>query len=1145
MTLGTGIAFVSVLALSITFVISLLAVPTVAYGDKKARLIPTAQSKLAYANALDQARLKKSLNQTIAFDKITKKRAITGPGEPVCAAFYAPWQEEGLPSLRANKTKLTHIIPQWVHLTSNGDELDLTTDFDPKVTPYNLDVIQIAQENGIKIFPILDNSENGKFDRVRAHNLLGNPATQLRLAQQIRDWLKTNHFQGINLDMEELDLADYPKLPGLVRTFYNVLHPDNLGVSVDVEATVEPSIVKQLGEAANWIVLMVYDEHSETDPAGPIASVDWIEKSVEDALAQVPADKLVLGLGNYAYDWTEGQLPAESITFGEALLRAKDNRDEEPPEQVVQFDSKSMNSTFTYEDEAGKKHNVWMLDGATAFNEFKLSQEVGARGVALWALGSEDPSIWTFLHRDRMHKAPDAKNLKSVEFPYEVQYEGEKGEILKVVGSTPVKGTRQLEVDPNTGLIVDMAYDTYPSSYIIKRSGYIPKTLALTFDDGPDKTYTPQILDTLKELNVPATFFVVGANAEESPQLLRRMMAEGHEIGSHTFTHPNLGTASSQRVRLELNATQRAIQSITGHSTIYFRPPYYADAEPQTMVEVRPIVQAVGYVTVGESIDPEDWLLEAAGDDGVPVQRKAEDFAQRVIDDAEAGKGSIVLLHDAGGDRSETVKALRILVPELEKRGFRFVLVSKLMGKTTEEVMPKVSSAELWNVAGARVTFYLVFGAEALLASAFILAVGLGLVRVLSMTSLALVYERQRKKIVYAPPTQTVSVLVAAYNEERVIIRTLQSILASDYPLAQVIVVDDGSKDRTSEVVQEAFRDDPRVVCIRQENGGKASALNRAITLAEGEVLVCIDADTQLQPDAVRLLVRHFDDPDVGAVAGNVQVGNITNLLTRWQSVEYTTSQNVDRRAYALLNAITVVPGAIGAWRRDAVMQAGGYLTDTLAEDMDLTWRLRQLGYELETESEAVAFTEAPDGLRPFFKQRFRWAYGTLQCLWKHKKALFRYGWFGWLALPSLWLFQVVFNALAPFVDIQLLYSLYGYAGYLHDRAMLNAPGNMASKEIELPNSPVESLYQVLILYGVFFAVEAIAGVIAYRMERRKAWDVVWLFLQRFVYRQLMYAVIYRSIATALAGVRQGWGKLDRKATVRLPLADKLRKRQD
>lgn len=227
------------------------------------------------------------------------------------------------------------------------------------------------------------------------------------------------------------------------------------------------------------------------------------------------------------------------------------------------------------------------------------------------------------------------------------------------------------------------------------------------------------------------------------------------------------------------------------------------------------------------------------------------------------------------------------------------------------------------------------------------------------------------------------------------------------------------------------------------------------------------------------------------------------------------------------------------------MLEAGGYLTDTLAEDMDLTWRLRKAGFELETESEAIAFTEAPDGLKPFFKQRFRWAYGTLQCLWKHKKALFHYGWFGWLALPSLWLFQVVFNALAPFVDIQLLYSLWGYAGYLHDKALLNAPGQqLASREIELPTSAVESLYQVLILYGVFFAVEAIAGIIAYRMEGRKAGDVKWLFLQRFVYRQLMYAVIYRSLVTAIAGARQGWGKLDRKATVRLPLADTLRKRQ-
>ena len=1149
-TLGTGVAFVAVVLLSIVFAASLIAVPTVADSGKKSgpRLIVSPpQTQLNDRAALEQAKLKRELARTIAEEHPAKKpRTTTAPGAPVCAAFYAPWEEGGIDSLRANRTNLSHLMPQWVHLTSGGDDIDLESDFDPKITSLNLEVIQIAQQNGIKIFPMLDNNQGGKPDRERARILLNSPAIQKQVATKMRDWIVANHFQGINLDMEELYPDDYAKLPTLVKTFYDLFHPLNLGVTIDIEATVEPSIMKQLGEAANWVVVMAYDEHSESDPVGPIASATWHKEQVEKSLQQIPTEKLVIGMGNYAYDWTEGKAEADSLTFGDALSLARDYRDEDAPADVIDFNDPAMNSDFDYEDDNGKKHHVWMLDGVSAFNEFKMVQQVGARGVAMWALGSEDPSVWTFLHRDRMKKAPNPKALEKVEFPNEVQYEGEKGEILQVVGSTPITGRREIEVDKDTGLIVDMSYSTYPSSYIIKRSGFIPKTLALTFDDGPDKTFTPQILDTLKDLNVPATFFVVGANAEQSPDLLRRMMSEGHEIGSHTFTHPNLGTASSQRVRLELNATQRAIQSITGRSTIFFRPPYYADAEPRSMMEVRPIVQAVGYVTIGESIDPEDWLLDAPGEDGQSVPRRAEDFAKEVIQDAETGKGSIVLLHDAGGDRSETVKALKLFVPELEKKGFHFVLVSKLMGKTTDDVMPKLSSSQFLNVAVDRITFYVVFGAEALLATAFIVAVGLGLVRVLSMTSLALVYERQRRKIVFAEPTQTVSVLIAAYNEEGVIVRTLQSILASDYPLKQIIVIDDGSKDRTSEVISEAFADDPRIVCVRQENGGKASALNNAIGLAEGDVLVCVDADTQLQPSAVRLLVRHFDDSQVGAVAGNVRVGNITNLLTRWQSVEYTSSQNVDRRAYALLNAITVVPGAIGAWRREAVVNAGGYLTDTLAEDMDLTWRLRQAGYELETESEAVAFTEAPDGIKPFFKQRFRWAYGTLQCLWKHKKALFHYGWFGWLALPSLWLFQVVFNALAPFVDIQLIYSLYGYAGYLHERALLNAPGQqLASREIELPTSAVESLYQVLILYAVFFMVEALAGVVAYRMEGRKAGDVIWLFLQRFVYRQLMYAVIYRSIVTAIAGARQGWGKLDRKGTVRLPLADTLRKRQE
>ena len=353
-------------------------------------------------------------------------------------------------------------------------------------------------------------------------------------------------------------------------------------------------------------------------------------------------------------------------------------------------------------------------------------------------------------------------------------------------------------------------------------------------------------------------------------------------------------------------------------------------------------------------------------------------------------------------------------------------------------------------------------------------------------------------------------------------------VLNSDYENIEVIVVDDSSHDSTSQEIETFFGADSRVRSVRQENLGKGAALNRAISMANGEIVVGIDADTQLAPDAISLLVRHFDDEKVGAVAGNVKVGNRHNPLTKWQALEYITSQHLDRRAYALVNAVTVCPGALGAWRKTALEQCGGYETDTLAEDMDLTWRLRKNGWRTQNESGALCFTEAPDSFRGFFRQRFRWAYGTLQCLWKHRTSLFKHGWFGWMALPTLWLFQVAFQVLAPLIDLQILYALLAFSAswisrgiYRHDWQPLPEATHM--------------LVETGWFYALFFVTELIGSLAAFRLDKEKPGLIWWLFWQRFVYRQMMYAVVWKSLVNALRGAKQGWGKLERKGTVRVP----------
>ncbi len=1117
--------------LSFLFALSVLVTPVLsqptAKNERKHSFIPGLETKVDRPFA--QARAK--LARQIALDTSPTKAPQSPAGAPIMAAFYAPWQETGIHSLRANKDKITHLMPEWVHLNNDGKTLDFASDFDPTVTPINDEVIKIADENGIRVLPILNNGVQGMFDAKRVHLLLNAPNDQVEVATEMRDWLLENKFSGVNLDFENLLDADYAKLPELVQQFQNIFKPAGLRVTMDLEVGNDSIPFKRLGELCDWIVLMAYDEHSEEGLPGPIASVDWSEQVLQKAETQIPTEKLVVGIGNYAYDWVKGKAGAESLTYQEALQLAKGYRDdpEDKPEDVIRMDGESVNPSFNYSDDSGKEHQVWMLDATTAFNKWNLAQREHLRGAAVWALGQEDPSLWTFFDRSKVDVAPDPSPLETVQFPYEVDPEG-KGEIL-TVAEWPKVGHRSLDIDQNTGLIVDEVYHSYPSSYILKRSGYKEKTLALTFDDGPDKQFTPMVLDALKDLKVPATFFVIGQNADESPSLVRRMVDEGHEIGSHSFTHPNLGFATKSRVELELNATQRSIESITGRSTILFRPPYNADAEPSTAPEMEPVAQAatMGYITIGESIDPEDWLLEVPQPNGSVLHRDASDIVNKIYQDIP--KGNVILLHDAGGNRIETVKALRIVVPALEAKGYKFVTISKLAGLSYDQVMPPVPAADRFRLWVDRIVFTAVFGGQSLLAIAFLFAIALGLARIVLTTPLAVLYDKRKRNAVYPEKEFGVAVLIAAYNEQSVIVRTIRSALASSHPIAEIIVVDDGSNDGTGDVVELEFGTNPKIRLLRQPNGGKASALNHAIGACTAEFIVCVDADTQLHPEAVQRMVRHFSDDEVAAVAGNVRVGNEVNLLTKWQSIEYTTSQNLDRRAYALLNAITVCPGAISAWRRSTVIEAGGYLTDTLAEDMDLTWRVRLNGWLLDTESAALAFTEAPDSIRPFFKQRYRWAYGTLQCLWKHRRAMFQNGFFGWLAMPTLWLFQVVFQAIAPLVDIQLLYSTWGYVTAWAQR-------NSLSQDYQPFSAAQDAFLQVLFLYALFFAVEMVAAVIAYRLEGRRPKGVFWLFLQRFVYRQIMYAVIYKAFASAIGGMRQGWGKIDRKATVSLPSSD-------
>jgi poly-beta-1,6 N-acetyl-D-glucosamine synthase len=1134
-TLGTA-AGLTIAVVTTVFAFTLFILPLIppvpgltAISRRQVKLTPP-------GNTTEKARLsryllhsaKVSLWDEINAEKKAKpvpaKKRIQQAGK-IVAGYYAPWEETGLNSFRINAAKLNVLFPAWLKLNKNGNNID-TSDWDPSVTPHNLDIVQIAKDNNVKVEPMLSNAEEDSFDPARVHNLLASDKNQKALALFLQTWLKENNFKGIQVDFESLYKDDYKKLPGFLKLIKKYFKTDSLALSLAIEADNPELPVEELNESCNYFVLMDYDEHYSSGAPGAIASIPWYYNTLTASLNKIPPEKLIAGIGNYSYDWQAGKKISESLTYQSAIILARDYSTEDDPEKIITFDPDALNPVFNYTDDNGSQHTVWMLDAVTAYNQFLVAKTKKVAGYALWDLGSEDPSLWKFLDKNKIDAAFSPDSLSNISFPYEIEFDGD-GEVLSIQ-STPQRGLRQITVDPANGLITGMEYIKFPSSYVIKRSGYIPNALTLTFDDGPSAEYTPQILDELKALNVHATFFLIGENAEKNPAIVKRILDEGNYIGNHTFTHPNIGAVSDRRAELEINTTERALQSITGRSTILFRPPYNADAEPVSAEEVKPIITAsgMGYVTIGELIDPQDWNLWKTNSNGEPEKRTVDDIVQSVLDQVKTIHGNVILLHDGGGDRNLTVQALDIIVKSLRKSGYNFVDISQITGQSRDAIMPLLSSKDQALIGIDRPVFEIIFTFEKLLGYVFITAIILGILRVLFITTLALIKRTLNKKRIFNNKYQpVVSFIIAGYNEEKVIGKTVESALQSTYPNIEVIVVDDGSTDNTSGVIKNNFGSDGRVLLMKQHNTGKAGALNNAVLRAKGEVLVSLDADTQISKDAVKFLVRHFEDPGVGAVAGNVKVGNRTNIFTRWQAIEYITSQNIDRLGYSLLNAITVVPGAIGAWRKSALKDTGGYISDTLAEDMDLTWRLRKNGWKVDTENEAIGFTEAPDSIGSFFKQRFRWSFGTLQCLWKHKSALFHYGWFGGLALPTLWIFQIVFQIIAPLVDIQIIYTLIQFF-----RTWITQ-GNLTQDWQPLPQT-LQLLEQAAFFYVLLFLIELMGAVIAFRFDKEKLRLLWWLFLQRFVYRQLMYAVVWKAIVRAFTGRKQGWGKLQRKATV-------------
>ena len=1015
-------------------------------------------------------------------------------------AFFVNWDDTSFTSLKQNVGRIDTLIPEWLHLSDATGSIALDT---PSRQQEVLDWLHTARP-ALRVVPLVNNFNTATTDweTARLAAMLSHPDARARAIAALFDYVQTRRFAGISVDFESVPAIQRANLVAFMRELTARFHAAGLEVSQAVPLEDPAFDYKALASIVDYVLLMAYDEHAGASGAGPVASQDWFAATVEKRFDQVPAEKVVVALGNYGYDWADTGAGTE-VSFQEAVRTASES------EGRIALDGDSLNPTFDYYDESNLLHHVWFLDGVTGFNQLREVLPYAPRGVALWRLGSEDPSFWSVLERRSSLDRAVAGSLQTLKYGYDIDYEGQ-GEILRVT-ETPREGSRALKYDEATGLITEERFREFPSAYVISRHGAAtPSQVALTFDDGPDPTWTPRILDVLKREHAPATFFVIGLSADQQPGLLRRMLADGHEIGNHTFTHPDISAITRQQLRLEMNATERLLESVIGRRSLLFRPPYAEDVEPETPDQVSPLLftSGQGYYTIGMAIDPEDWETP-----GVTA------IVKSAFEQIHNNEGRIVLLHDGGGDRAQTVEALPTLIEGLRKEGYQFVTVSDLMGLTRDAVMPPVPPSDWFSLLLLDAGFLAIGSASAVLRTLFLVGIVLGVAR-LSVIGLLALVQAVRAHGHPAGEPGPVAVVVPAFNEEKVIVQTVRSLLASNGPPFEIVVVDDGSWDETYEVVTEAFRDEPRVRAFRKPNGGKAAALNYGLRQTTAPVVIALDADTVFHPDTVQWLAAAFRSPKVGAVAGNAKVGNRINLLTKWQALEYVTSQNLDRRAFDVLNGITVVPGAVGAWRRDLILEAGGFSTDTLAEDADLTMSVLRRGYDVVYEDRAIAWTEAPDTVGGLLKQRFRWVFGTLQAAWKQRGTLFRprFGGLGMVAMPNLVVFQVLFPLVSPVMDLHMLLSL--IAAALQQR---QHPTEFSA----------DLLTRTAFFYAVFVAVDLAAAVLAFCLERREDWRLLmWLPLQRFVYRQLMYYVVIKSMLTALRGSVVGWGKLERKATV-------------
>src|SRR5262252_4441227 len=695
--------------------------------------------------------------------------------DPLRAAFFVSWDPNSLASLKKHYKELDLLIPEELHSVS-ADGAITVVDYERnqtvKASPAEA-LSRLKQDKlhqwmhsmnppiELPMMGMLNNYDGVNWRVKEMAEMLGNASARRHLVSDVVEYAVEARQAGIVVDFEEVPDKSQAHFREFIAELGPALHAVGLKLMISLPARDDAYDYAFFGRETDAIILMNYDQHWLTSPPGSIAAQDWFMENLRQIRDVVPSQKIVVGIGNWAYDWTEpkkgekkSEAHGEEFSVQEALLHAYES------ETDVEFDSTTLNPHYSYDDEQSRTHQVWILDAVTAYNQLRASERLGVQGTALWRLGSSDSSLWPIWDATRPDDTIRAK-LTDISPGPDLILEG-NGDIWHII-DTPKQGRRSITYDPSTDLITNEKYEAYPLSYDIDQIGAQRNKIVLSFDDGPDRKWTPKILDVLKEKNVPGVFFVIGEQANQSPDLLKREYNEGHEIGNHTFTHPKFDEIGRTEVKWQLNLTQRLIESTLGVKSLLFRPPYGIDHQPEYAEEVAqlPYPQDMGYIIVGQKVDPDDWRVTET-----QPQRPAEEIVADVL--RQAKNGNIVLLHDGGGERAQTVAALPLIIDGLRARGYEFVSVADLVGKKRADLMVPLRFRERVAAHADGFIFGIFQWSRFAIATIFILGIVLVSGRAVIVGLLAILEKLRPDTAKLSEPPPGVTVLIPAHNEERV-----------------------------------------------------------------------------------------------------------------------------------------------------------------------------------------------------------------------------------------------------------------------------------------------------------------------------------------------------------------------------------------